>query len=70
MYDLINRLNDSGLSLKVFAVDQGIKVSKFRYWIRKQWGSTDEFSGFVQTDGSSAKSIGLRFPNRIEFALP
>ncbi len=69
MQEMITRYSESGQSQKAFAADQGIKISKLRYWIRKQRGSTNELSGFVQIDGSSSKSIRLMFPNRIEFAL-
>ena len=70
MQEMITRYSESGLSQKAFAADQGIKKSKLRYWIRKQGGSADEFSGFVQIGGSSAPSIGVRFPNGVELTLP
>jgi len=70
MHDLITRLNESGLSQKAFAAEQGIKISKLRYWIRKQRGSADELSGFVQIGGGSAQSIGVQFPNGVVLTLP
>lgn len=70
MQNLITRLNESGLSQKAFAAEQGIKISKLRYWIRKHRGSADELSGFVQIGGSTGQSIGVRFPNGVELMLP
>ena len=70
MHELITRLNESGLSQKAFAAEHGIKISKLRYWIRKQRGTDNELSGFVQIGRSTGESIGVRFPNGVELTLP
>ncbi|MGV8111834.1 MAG: hypothetical protein AB2L17_02895 [Lentimicrobium sp.] len=41
MQDMIARLHESGQSQKAFALGQGIKLSKLRYWIRKQMNNPD-----------------------------
>lgn len=70
MQDMIAKWHESGQSQKAFALGQGIKLSKLRYWIRKQKVSSDELPSFIQIGGHTGQSFGLRFPNGVELTLP
>ncbi|HPE35480.1 MAG TPA: hypothetical protein PLI65_11860 [Bacteroidales bacterium] len=70
MQDMIARLHESGQSQKAFALGHGIKLSKLRYWIRKQEISSYGLYDFIQIGGHPGQLFGLRFPNGVELTLP
>lgn len=70
MAALIRELKESGLSQSAFAQEHNLKLTKLRYWIRKQHTSDVGESGFIQIGGSSLQTIGLHFPNGVELTLP
>lgn len=70
MPDLMVKLHESGQSQRAFALGQGIKLLKLRYWIRIQEISSEELYDFKQIGGHSGQIFGLRFPNGVEFTLP
>lgn len=68
MYSLVDEYRSSGLSMRDFAVRQGIKLSTFSYWVRKKKQSEDLGGGFLELRSSNAAptgSVEVLYPNGV-----
>ena len=69
MEDLIEQWRESGKTQKDFAKEHDIRLSKLRYWIRKN-REEREPEGFLSFSLPGENSIRLLYPNGIELQMP
>jgi transposase-like protein len=69
MEDLIAQWRESGKTQKDFAKEHDIRLSKLRYWIRKN-REEREPEGFLSFSLPGENSIRLLYPNGIELQMP
>ena len=69
MEDLIAQWRESGKTQKDFAKEHDIRLSKLRYWIRKNREEREQ-EGFLSFSLPGENSIRLLYPNGIELQMP
>ncbi len=76
MLDLVGQWEESGLSQKAFAAEEGINVHTFQYWITKKRRMADgldtnrQQGGFLELPTGMNHAICLKYPNGVEIHLP
>lgn len=79
MLALVETWRESGKTQVEFAGDNGITVSKFRYWVhqsRNLSNSSLPSSGFIRVSGNNlplnatSDEVRLRYPNGVLLSLP
>ena len=78
MFALVESWRESDKTQNEFARENGLTVSKFRYWIHKcrTQNSDVSSSGFIQLSGNgfsvkcANNEIRLHYPNGVSLSLP
>ena len=70
MFAMVEAWQESGLTQKSYAVQAGIKYSKFHYWLKQYRESTSQDAAFVELQTGYAHPIVIRYPDGVEISLP
>ena len=67
-FELVERWRASGKSQIAFSREEGIKIYKLRYWIKK-WRESEQGFGFVEITPKSA-TVKVIYPNGVMVESP
>lgn len=72
MFGLVEELKASGLSVKAFSKERGLKYTTFEYWVRKK-REREQPGSFIKVDTSVVstrnESVELTYPNGIRIKI-
>jgi len=73
MFALVEEWENSGQTQKVFCQEQGIKLGRFAYWLRKKRQNGESIGGFlpirVSPPSQMAEPIELVYPNGVRMRV-
>jgi len=74
MYALVEKYQESGMSLREFCTNEGVKVAKFQYWRNKYKKTHSQLGGFAKLEISEPVALALhiviKLPNGTIIQIP